>query len=160
MRLLASVRHSFPARLTIAPYFVFALAMGCSSTSPGGTPASGAVTKTIGPEGGSIVVEGATVTFPADALTSPTSITITATDDAPPAGFTALSRVYRCEPSGTTFAKTVTMAMTFTGDATGATMFWSSGADPTFKDVGGTIAGNVMSAQVAHFSSGFVALKK
>jgi hypothetical protein len=115
-----------------------------------------AVTQTIGPQGGTIVVDGATVTFPPNALAVPTSITITPTDDAPPAGYVALSRVYHCGPSGTTFAQGVTMAMTFHGDATGARVFWNSGADPAFKDLGGVAQGSVMTAQVLHFSSGFV----
>ena len=143
-------------RLGLALFLGIAAA-SCSSTSSSST---GAVTKTIGPEGGTIDVDGATVTFPVNALAAATSITITPTSESPPAGYTALSRVYRCEPSGTTFAQKVTMAMTFQGDPTGATMFWSSGADPTFKDVGGTAAGSVMTAQVAHFSAGFVGKKQ
>jgi hypothetical protein len=127
--------------------------VSCSSSSPA---AGGPVTQTIGPEGGTIVVEGATVTFPANALASATSITITPTNDTPPAGIKALSRVYRCEPAGTTFAANVTMAMKFEGDASRATMFWSTGSETTFRDVGGTASGQVMTAQVAHFSAGFV----
>lgn len=134
---------------------VLGFVASCSSTAPadGGT---GPVTKTIGPEGGQIIVDGATITFPANALSAPLAITITPTNDAAPAGYTALSRVYRCEPSGTTFNTKVSMAITFAGEATDATMYWSSGADPSFKDVGGTASGGVMTAGVLHFSSGFV----
>jgi hypothetical protein len=127
----------------------------CASSSPGPTTPP-AVTQTIGPAGGTIVVDGATVTFPPNALTVPTSITITPTDEAPPAGYVALSRVYHCGPSGTTFAQGVTMAMTFRGDATGARIFWNTAADLAFKDVGGVAQGSVMTTQVMHFSSGFV----
>lgn len=132
---------------------------GCSDSSdPAPTPTSTpkAVTQTVGPEGGKIVVEGATVTFPAGALSAPTAITISATDEVPPAGYVALSKIYRCEPSGTDFPQAVTMEMTFAPDGKPATMFWSSGADPAFKDVGGDIAGTVAKAGVAHFSKGFV----
>jgi len=145
---------------SLRAYFapIAALALVCCSSSS--SPASGgAVTKTIGPEGGTIVVDGATVTFPANALASATSITITPTNEAPPAGITALSRIYRCEPAGTTFAQNVTMAMKFEGDATGATMFWSTGTETTFRDVGGTAENGVMTAQVAHFSAGLVGKK-
>jgi hypothetical protein len=128
----------------------------CGSTS---TPSS-AVTQTIGPEGGTIVVDGATVTFPANAVAAPIAITITPTDEPPPAPHVALSKVYRCEPSGTTFAQKVTMAMAFRGDGAGATMFWSSGADVTFKDVGGAASDATMTAEVAHFSAGFVGKKE
>jgi hypothetical protein len=135
---------------------VFGIAIaGCSSNSAP-APRPSAVTETIGPAGGTILVDGATVTFPPNAVAAPTSITITETDEAPPPGYVALSRVYRCGPSGTTFAQKVTMAMSFRGDATGARIFWSSGIDPTFKDVGGVAEGTVMTTQIEHFSSGFV----
>ena len=128
-------------------------ALSCASSTSSTPPA---VAQTIGPDGGVIVVDGATVTFPPNALAVPTSITITPSDDAPPAGYVALSRVYHCGPSGTTFAQGVTMAMTFHGDPTGARVFWNSGANPAFKDLGGVAQGSVMTAQVLHFSSGFV----
>lgn len=136
-----------------------ALLLGCSSSSgPSTNPES--VTQTIGPEGGVIDVAGATVTFPKGALTENKAITIRASDAAPE-GFVLASRVFECEPSGTSFAEPVTMTMPFTDDRAGAlTMFWSSGGDPTFKDIGGAPAGGRMSATVKHFSSGFVGRKK
>lgn len=134
---------------------------GCSgddetsaTTTTGGAKTS--VTQTVGPEGGTIVLDGATVTFPAGALATATSITIAATDEAAPAGHTALSPIFECAPSGLAFEPKVTMAMKFVADGTTPTMFWSSGADPTFTDVGGSVEGDVMSAGVAHFSRGFV----
>jgi hypothetical protein len=152
----AASRHT-TARVSVAlALLVVGIAVqSCSSSSTSPTTPSTA-TQTIGPAGGTIVVEGATVTFPPNAVAAPTSITITETDEAPPAGYVALSPVYRCEPSGTTFGQKVTMAMTFRGNATGARIFWSSAADPTFKDLGGVVEGTVMTTQVAHFSSGFV----
>jgi hypothetical protein len=137
--------------------FALVVLSACSSTAP--ASGSSAVTKTIGPEGGQIVVEGATITFPPNALAAATAITITPTDDPAPEGYMAISRIYRCEPSGTTFAQKVSMAITFSGDATGATVFWSAGADPAFKDVGGTVSGSVITAGVGHFSSGFAGKK-
>lgn len=135
---------------------VFGIAIeGCGASSAP-APRPSAVTETIGPAGGMILVDGATVTFPPNAVAAPMSITITETDEAPPPGYVALSSVYRCGPSGTTFAQKVTMAMSFRGDATGARIFWSSGIDPAFKDVGGVVEGTVMTTQIEHFSSGFV----
>jgi hypothetical protein len=131
---------------------------GDSSTGSSPTPAA-SVTKTIGPEGGTIVVDGATMTFPPGAVTTPTSITIAATTEAAPDGFVALSPVFRCEPSGTSFPVKVTMAMTFSGDPARATIFWSSAATPEFTDVGGSVSGSVMTTEVAHFSRGFVGRK-
>ena len=140
----------------IAAIFSLVCGSGCSSESS--TPPS-AVTQTIGPEGGTIAVGGATVTFPKGALGASKSITISTTDVAPQ-GFVVLSHVFRCEPSGTEFAQPVTMQMPFTDDGKGGTLFWSEGADPTFKDLGGSVSGTTVIATVKHFSSGFVGRKE
>jgi hypothetical protein len=139
-----------------------ALLLSCSDSSDDASPATfaGTVTKTVGPDGATIEVGGATVTIPKGALDRSVDITITASDEAPPEGFIALSKVFECGPSGTSFLQGVTMNMPFTNDGSPATMFWSSGADPTFKDVGGVPNGGTMSAAVMHFSSGFVGRKK
>lgn len=152
---------------TLFPWFLglaLVLSAGCSeedtpaeTAKPGALP--GSITQTIGPEGGKILLNGATVTFPPGAVATPTAITISATDEAPPAGFIALSKVFECGPTGLSFPEKVTMEMTFSPDDGAATMFWSSGADPAFTDVGGALAGSTMSASVAHFSKGFVGRK-
>jgi hypothetical protein len=147
---------------TIARAASFALAVAaasCSSSSSSST-SSTSVTQTIGPEGGTIVVDGATVTFPKGALAEAKSITIKS-GGAVPDGFVAVSKVFECGPTGTDFAQPVTMQMPFEDDGKGGlTMFWSSGADPSFKDIGGKPDGKTMTATVMHFSSGFVGRKK
>jgi hypothetical protein len=68
-----------------------------------------------------------------------------------------MSKVFRCEPRGTEFAADVTMEMPFTDDGKPVKMFWTTGSDPTFKDIGGTPTNNkTMIATVRHFSAGFV----
>jgi hypothetical protein len=137
------------------------LLLSCSVDPTSRETEASAVTKTIGPEGGSILVGGATVTFPAGALTAPREITIAATDADAPAGFVKLSRVFECKPSGTTFAQNVSMRMPFVDDGQGpATMFWSTAEEPLFKDVGGRRDANTLTAEVTHFSAGFVGRKK
>jgi hypothetical protein len=154
----------------VAIVFITLLSSACSSStaSPGTSGTSGAsdaasndVQKAIGPEGGTIEVGGAVVTFPMGAVSQSTMITISVQDPAMiPAGFTALSRLFKCEPAGTTFAKPVEMRMPFTDDGKGgASLFWSTGADPTFMNLGGTIEGTTMVATVQHFSAGFVGRK-
>jgi hypothetical protein len=138
------------------------VASGCSSssTSGGGAPPS-AVTQSIGPEGGTLSVGGATITFPKGALAAATTVTITTNGNPAPDGYVVLSNVFKCEPSGTDFAVPVTMQMPFTDDGKGpATVFWSSGPDPSFRDVGGMVQGTTMTASVKHFSYGFVGRKK
>ena len=131
-------------------------ASACSDSDP---PTSNpkSVTQPVGPEGGTILVGGATVTIPKGALADTKQITITETDEKPPAGFTAVSKIFRCEPSGTDFAADVTMQMPFSDDGKPVRMFWSTGSDPTFKDIGGASTdGKTMTATVKHFSAGFV----
>ena len=146
--------------LSIAAISV-ALCMSCSSSSPATPPTSGAVTQPIGPEGGRIEVGGAVVTFPKGAVAAQTSVTISVQDASTLEGFVALSKVFKCEPSGTEFAQPVEMRMPFVDDGKGSgSLFWSSGADPAFKNLGGKVEGGVMVATVLHFSSGFVGRKR
>lgn len=145
--------------------FLLVALAACSSDDtsplPSSTSSENTQTATIGPEGGTIVVGGATVTFPKDAVPSPVAITISKEATGFPDGFEALSPLFKCEPSGTNFGKPVTMQMPFVDDGKGpSTIFWSSAADPTFKDVGGTVQGSTMITTVEHFSMGFVGRRK
>lgn len=147
-------------RLFVTAFVVATTCLSCSDSTkaPDATPAS--VTKNVGPDGDVIEVSGATVTIPRGALAAPIAITISASADGVPDGFEAISKVFKCEPSGTNFAQPVTMKMPFVDDGKPSTMFWSSPANPEFTDVGGSAAGGTMSATVMHFSSGFVGRKK
>ena len=101
------------------------------------------------------------VTFPKGAVAAQTSVTISVQDASTLEGFVALSKVFKCEPSGTEFAQPVEMRMPFVDDGKGSgSLFWSSGADPAFKNLGGKVEGGVMVATVLHFSSGFVGRKR
>lgn len=132
-----------------------------SSTSSGAVTPAGNATKAIGPDGGTIEVGGAIVTFPKGSVSKETMITISVEDATKvPDGFVALSKLFKCEPSGTEFAQPVEMRMPFADDGLGGTLFWSTGADPTFKDLGGRVEGKTMIATVQHFSAGFVGRKK
>ncbi len=136
---------------------LLAATLGCSSSTTNDAPT--AAEKTIGPEGGTMDVAGATITFAPGAVSKATSIRVEKTTKAAPDGYVALSPIFHCEPSGTEFAGTVTMVMPFTADGQPATMFWSAGS-PAFNDVGGTVEGGRMKATVKHFSEGFVGRKK
>jgi len=151
-----------PVRLLAASCFFLGLAgaLSCSSPSPATAGETATVTKPIGPAGGTIEVGGAVVTFPKDAVSKDTTITIAASEDAVPEGFIGLSKRFRCEPTGTDFAQPVEMRMPFVDDGKGGAMFWSSPAEPAFKDLGGRVEGNTMVATVKHFSEGFVGRRK
>jgi len=138
-----------------------ALTSSCSSSETSASAgAAPSVTRDVGPDGATLEVDGATVTIPKGALAESKKITITSVQGGAPEGYVVLSRLFRCEPSGTDFAQPVTMQMPFEDDGQGGTMFWSSGADPAFKDVGGRVEGKTMVTTVRHFSAGFVGRKK
>lgn len=159
-----SLRRFLPLAMTFAALSAGTGACSSDKASSGsatGTASSSSESKPIGPEGGTMEVGGAVVTFPKGAVATSTMITISVDESAAvPAGFVALSKLFKCEPSGTEFAVPVEMRMPFTDDGLGATLFWSSGADPAFKDLGGRKDGTTMIATVQHFSSGFVGRKK
>jgi hypothetical protein len=115
----------------------------------------------IGPAGGQVTLEGATLTVPAGAVPNGQQITITSTTDRPPADFTSwASPIYRFEPSGLTFAVPATVQITFSGDATVQTIYWTNAAGTDFMDIGGNVSGSSISAQVTHFSRGFVSPRR
>jgi hypothetical protein len=152
----------FSTFLSVSIVSAALLASACSSSSetPANTTSASTVTKPVGPEGGKIEVGGAVVTFPPGAVSASTSITISVVESGVPDGFVALSKVFKCEPAGTDFAQPVEMRMPFTDDGKGGTLFWQSGNDPAFKNLGGRVEGNVMIASVQHFSGGFVGRAK
>jgi hypothetical protein len=134
------------------------IAVGCS-TSKSGAPDNGngsTATSAIGPSGGTVQAGGAMLEVPAGALATDANITITETSDAPPAGVTALSPIYRFAPDGLVFAKPVSVTISFTGGAAAPAMFWTMQGGSTFDNIGGNAVADAVTANVTHFSSGFV----
>lgn len=151
-------------RRPMTALFLALLAASCTASCGAETypPSSGvSLTQRIGPEGGTFVVAGARVTFPAGALAVATSITITATEEPPPSGFTALSKVFRCEPGGIELAREVTIEMPFDeadDDGEPARMYWSTGSGATFEAIAAERRGSTMITTVKRWSGGFVGL--
>ncbi|MGH2411457.1 MAG: hypothetical protein ACRDGS_13995, partial [Chloroflexota bacterium] len=92
------------------------LALFCcsgSDTGPGSVPPPTGTGATImtptGAQGGTVTLEGTTLTIPAGALSSSEPITVTSTKDSPPAGVRNLSPIYQFGPAGLTFAVPVTV---------------------------------------------------
>lgn len=132
---------------------------GEQAPDAGGGPVGtgNSISKNIDAEGGTISLDGVTLTVPAGAVAAPVEITITSTSDPAPAGYDAYSPVYRFEPTGTTFLKPVTVALPFTGDERLARLFWSRQGTTGYERVGGVASGGLVSAAVTHFSTGFIA---
>jgi hypothetical protein len=111
---------------------------------------------TIGAAGGSLSAGDVTVTVPPGALGADTIISVVATSDPPPPGFTALSPIYHFSPDGLVFKAAVTVRIAFTGPPDGVGLAWSSATRDGFDTIDGTVAGGALTAQITHFSRGFV----
>jgi len=114
-------------------------------------------TVAVGSGGGSVTLEGVTVQFPSSVFTSATNVTITSTTNAPPAGMTAYTPIYRFDPDGAQFSTAATVTFVVGTALTNPVIVWS---DPGggWDEIGGTYANGQISASVTHFSQGFVAL--
>ena len=135
-------------------------AFACGGDHKGsGDPTGTGETKTavIGATGGTLANDDATLTVPANALAQDTELSITSTTSAAPTGYDRYSPIYDFGPEGLTFAEPVTIELAFTGDANKATLFWSvAGNRDAFEALEGTVSGGSITAQVTHFSLGFV----
>lgn len=97
-----------------------------------------------------------TLTVPAGALDGPVTIVATA-DSASPSGYSLGSARYHFEPAGLHFSKPVTVRIPTTRTSAISAVYWSNDADPTkFERLTTTFENGFASAQVSHFSDGFV----
>jgi hypothetical protein len=86
----------------------------------GGSDGGDDVSKSIGPAGGTITLDGASLTVPAGALTSTVTLRVTKAAPGTPlpaAGGTALGDYYRFTPHGTLFTKPVTIRIALNASA-------------------------------------------
>jgi hypothetical protein len=146
-----------------------AAAGGTAATGTGGSASGGAVGagsggsggsgggQAVGTSGGTVVQSGVTLSIPTSALSTSTVITVAPT--AAPSGYTLASEAYQFGPSGTTFAQPVAVTIPLTSATAGVHLFWSN-AGGGFDDVGGTVTGSNLTANVTHFSVGFCAIPK
>lgn len=119
------------------------------------------VTKVIGSAGGELAVDGALWTIPPNALTAPTSLTLTKTTLAAPGAFLRTSPVYDLAPHAQTFLVPVTFKITYStvnllpGPPSGL-MNWlrpglETGTTPAdYESLSGTVVGQDCSSQNSH----------
>jgi len=126
----------------------------------GGPKGTGATTQMeIGPNGGTITLEGATLAVLPGALTSSVTIEITSTTEEPAGLDTWYSPVYRFGPDGTTFAIPALVTLEFAGSPSMPAVAWSSAGD-AFSLIDGSHTATAVTAGVSHFSAGVVANRK
>jgi hypothetical protein len=109
----------------------------------------------IGPEGGTVTIDGAELVIPPGALDEAVDIAITVTGDAVPAGFLGSSPLYRFEPDGQVFAQPVEARIDFTGEAAELDLIWSTADGTGYQAMGGAVDGQRVVGAVSHFSQGF-----
>lgn len=111
--------------------------------------------KELGAAGGDLSAAGATLLVPAGALSTPTQIAVTTTEESP-LGFNARSPLFRFEPEGLRFSQPVTIRIPVRGDPETATIFWSRYGDDTYTALPTRVEGGFAIAQSTHFSSAFL----
>jgi hypothetical protein len=132
---------------------------GCTpqeAASPDGPPAAVMVSVEVGAEG-SMVELGTEVTLeiPAGAVDRATTITISSASNVELAD--ALGVVYHFEPAGLVFAEPVAITLALPPGVTAGDVYWSRpNGEEGFDNVGGTIAGGFVVAEITHFSYGYV----
>ena len=142
--------------------FTMSLAAACGSGSGGDGGGSGSGNNngsgTIGTGGGTVSLpSGPTVLVPAGALPANTPITVAASTTAAPGG--AVTPVYQFGPDGTTFTTPVKVSFAVPAGTAAANVaiYWTKPGSATLWDVlPATVSGTVASADVTHFSAGFV----
>jgi hypothetical protein len=110
---------------------------------------------TIGPAGGSISLNGVTVTFPAGALATDTVVTLAQSTSPVPVGYQGQTGVYTVSAAGNpTLLLPATVSMPFDGDATLTTIFFTAPVG-SFAPLQGSTSGGVATATIATFGSFF-----
>jgi len=127
------------------------------TTQPGGQQPTEhpSATDTIGPEGGVVEVDGVKLVIPPGALSEPTELSVKQRTDGAPGEYEAFSPVFEFGPDGLVFAVPAEVEFAFEGDAARAKVFWSTSTGG-YESLGGTVSGSRISAEVTHFSTGFV----
>lgn len=132
--------------------------IGCGGGSGSGSkPAPTSATASVGAGGGSVsLAGGASVTVPSGALGTTVDVSVQRSSSAAPTG--AITPIFSFGPDGTTFSAPVTVTFPVPAGTTAASVFWSVPGSPgAYESVPTTISGTTATAQVSHFSSGYVA---
>lgn len=111
-------------------------------------------TLVVGPDGGALQVVGAGIEIPAGALTEPTEITLTLTDEAPPSSFAPKSAQFRLTPQGLRFAEPAEFWLTpdAVGPDTPPQLYSSTSEGSGYERLRTRADGSHLEAWIWHFS--------
>lgn len=146
------------ARLLVVSSLSLLAMLGCPQqmgANPSGTGKS--ESKSIGSGGGTLQLEVVALTVPANAIPADLNISITSNQMPAGANFTAYTPVYTFQPANTDFGTPLTVEFDLTGKMPkNPVVFWTRKGSAVFERQATTVDGNKVSAQVRHFSMGFV----
>lgn len=112
----------------------------------------------VGPDGGDVDAGGGvTVSIPPGSVDTDTAVTVTVTTAPAPSEYAGASPLVEFGPAGIVFANPVQITLPAVGNPTNPAMYWSKRVGSGYERIGGTYANGVVTAEVTHFSSGFVA---
>lgn len=129
-----------------------------TTPAPTGTTPAPTGSTAIGTAGGSVTADGIALAIPAGALTSDTPIAITS-DGVVPSDYSGLSPLFSFSPDGTVFNTPITVAFTLATPGIDPVVYWSN-ATGGYDALPTTVTTTGVTAEVAHFSHGFVAERK
>ncbi|MGV3620430.1 MAG: hypothetical protein ACO1OB_06420, partial [Archangium sp.] len=131
-------------------------ACDANHANPTGTGAKS--TEQVGAMGGTVELEGTTLDIPAGALPEGTSITVTSSTVAAPVQFESFSPVFKFEPEGLEFDKPVKIQMrAVSPGGSKLVIFWTKKGNPNeYEELPSKQENDVVTAEVTHFSSGFI----
>jgi hypothetical protein len=130
---------------------------GSDGSSFGPCICQGSTSNVIGPSGGVVSgAGGASVTLPPGAVSAPTTITVTVLSSMPPSAYEACSLFYQFGPAGLIFQVPVFVTLPDHGCASSSALYWSKLGQSGYDRLQTTLAASSASAQVTHFSTGFV----
>ncbi len=143
------MRFSKSSNLLCTAMILAACGGGGGATTPS---ASGSVDAA----GGTVKLpNGPTIQVPAGAVAGPTTLTVSQMATQAPSG--ALSPIFKFGPDGATFASPVTVTFSVPAGTTAASIYWTKAGSATeYESVPTTISGTTATAQVTHFSGGYV----
>jgi hypothetical protein len=129
------------------------LLLAASVVTFGCSPASHTTGTDIGAAGGSLSVDGLTLSVPANALAQTTRIQISS-GGATPGGYMASSPLYRITPDGLALAQPATVTVALTHPLGDDRLFWST-SDGGWTALATTHSGGGVSGAIARLGSGF-----
>jgi hypothetical protein len=141
-------------RIAAVSLLVLGACGGGGGSGGGGTPPP-TVKASVGPAGATVPFPGGpTLVIPPGALAGTVELTIAESPAARPPG--ALGPVFEFGPSGQLFAVPAVVTFPVPAGTTAASVYWTEPGSATYDALATTVVGAVATAQVSHFSSGFV----